>query len=450
MNDGMQDLCEELKFDLVSYSPGPFPGAFAASKGGVLDEVKSIFERHRHRPERRRHTVYVRLPCDSIITEISVRLPPETAASINDVLNADFSFYVGGSQKDSNIRRLGELYHETSPLSCSWLFQYRDISSTILEKTESLIPSNALVIESDICGHSFDSGSMILELRGTAAPDIVKKFNRVRAENSQLQAHKMTLKYLRSNGYVDAYRALLSSSDGRKLEASIVTRLFEELVTEGNYQSVEKLLQDPEFSEVLVQKTPIGAWRRIKMKKVTDSWPAPRGGHQMVTYNSKLYLHGGWTGTSELGDFWQYDFLSEQWKMVTNDAQVQDGPSPRCCHKMAIDRTSGTIFFLGRYVDNIGQQKKRIPNDFYKYEINSNKWALISEDVEKEGGPPLIYDHQMLFSEKTGDLVCFGGRVLQRTTRIEDFSLDDFQPTSPIRSNYGNFYKWVWPCGSIP
>ena len=94
----------------------------------------------------------------------------------------------------------------------------------------------------------------------------------------------MTLKYLRSNGYVDAYRALLSNLDRRKLEADIVTRLYEELVTEGNYRSVEEILQDPEFREVLVQKIPTGAWRRIKMKKVTDSWPPPRGGHQMVTY----------------------------------------------------------------------------------------------------------------------------------------------------------------------
>jgi hypothetical protein len=49
----------------------------------------------------------------------------------------------------------------------------------------------------------------------------------------------------------------------------------------------------------------------------------------------------------------------------------------------------------------------------------------------------------MVFSEKTGELLCFGGRVLQRTTRIEDFSLDELQTQSPIRSNYGNFYKWV-------
>ena len=123
-----------------------------------MDEVKSIFERHKHRPERRRHTVYVRLPAHSLITQISVRLPPESAASVNDVANADFSFFVTGDS--SNIRRLPELYHETSPLSCSWLFRYTDGSP---DEESSLIPCDALVIESDVCGHSFDSGSMILE-----------------------------------------------------------------------------------------------------------------------------------------------------------------------------------------------------------------------------------------------------------------------------------------------
>jgi len=123
-----------------------------------LNEVKSIFERHRHRPHRRRHTVYLRLPDLSLVSKISVRIPAESAASINDVVNADFSFFV--TSESSNVRRLSELYHETSPLSCSWIFRYTDASS--LEESKH-IPCDALVIESDICGHSFDNGSMILE-----------------------------------------------------------------------------------------------------------------------------------------------------------------------------------------------------------------------------------------------------------------------------------------------
>ena len=35
MNYGMEDFFEELKFDLVSYSSGPFRGAYAASKGST-------------------------------------------------------------------------------------------------------------------------------------------------------------------------------------------------------------------------------------------------------------------------------------------------------------------------------------------------------------------------------------------------------------------------------
>lgn len=159
--------------------------------------------------------------------------------------------------------------------------------------------------------------------------------------------------------------------------------------------------------------------------------------------SNKLYLHGGWTGNAEMGDFWEYEIETNQWKLLSINTSEQNGPSPRCCHKLVVDSTTGTIYILGRYVDHIGKRKSRIPNDFYKYEIRLNKWTTISEDVEKEGGPPLTYDHQMVFSEKTGELLCFGGRVLQRTTRIEDFSLDELQPQSPIRSNYGSFYKWV-------
>jgi len=37
MNYGMKDFFEELTFDLVSYSSGPFPGAYAASKGSTSE-----------------------------------------------------------------------------------------------------------------------------------------------------------------------------------------------------------------------------------------------------------------------------------------------------------------------------------------------------------------------------------------------------------------------------
>lgn len=93
----------------------------------------------------------------------------------------------------------------------------------------------------------------------------------------------MTLKYLRSKGHVDAYRALLSSSGG-KLEVDIVTRLYEEFVTNGNYREAEEIVEMSEFRRVLSQKTPEGSWTRLKMRTVTDSWPPPRGGHQMITY----------------------------------------------------------------------------------------------------------------------------------------------------------------------
>ena len=95
------------------------------------------------------------------MSQISVRIPPESAASINEVLNSDFSFFV--TSESTTVRRLPELYHETSPLSCSWVFRYTDESETSSDEESKLIPCDALVIESDICGHSFDNGSMILE-----------------------------------------------------------------------------------------------------------------------------------------------------------------------------------------------------------------------------------------------------------------------------------------------
>ena len=48
------------------------------------------------------------------------------------------------------------------------------------------------------------------------------------------------------------------------------------------------------------------------------------------------------------------------------------------------------------------------------YDIDTHKWTLICDDTGSEGGPKLIFDHQMCMDTDTSTIFVFGGRILAR------------------------------------
>lgn len=73
----------------------------------------------------------------------------------------------------------------------------------------------------------------------------------------------------------------------------------------------------------------------------------------------------------------------------------QNGPSARSCHKMCIDSQRRQIYTLGRYLDSSVRNSKSLKSDFYRYDIEANTWTLLSEDTSSDGGPKLVFDHQV-------------------------------------------------------
>lgn len=73
----------------------------------------------------------------------------------------------------------------------------------------------------------------------------------------------------------------------------------------------------------------------------------------------------------------------------------QNGPSARSCHKMCIDIQRRQIYTLGRYLDSSVRNSKSLKSDFYRYDIDTNTWMLLSEDTAADGGPKLVFDHQV-------------------------------------------------------
>lgn len=133
-----------------------------------------------------------------------------------------------------------------------------------------------------------------------------------------------------------------------------------------------------------------------------------------------VYLFGGWDGTQDLADFWAYSVQENQWACISRDTEKevrsilptqaalsvaavlvrmlstnQNGPSARSCHKMCIDSHRRQIYTLGRYLDSSVRNSKSLKSDFYRYDINANTWTLLSEDTSADGGPKLVFDHQV-------------------------------------------------------
>lgn len=117
----------------------------------------------------------------------------------------------------------------------------------------------------------------------------------------------------------------------------------------------------------------------------------------------------------DLSDLWSYHIPSHEWTCISRDTHVEGGPSARSCHKMCLDPERRQIFTLGRYLDSSLRVTENLKSDFYMYDMENNKWTLVTEDTASLGGPRLIFDHQMVMDVESRIIYVFGGRVLTQS-----------------------------------
>ena len=63
-----------------------------------------------------------------------------------------------------------------------------------------------------------------------------------------------------------------------------------------------------------------------------------------------------------------------------------------------------------------------LDNDFFRYDIINNKWIRISSNTFSEGGPELIYDHQMVLDAEGQVLYVYGGKTIDPDTSQMKYS----------------------------
>ncbi|KAJ6628992.1 Muskelin [Pseudolycoriella hygida] len=206
-----------------------------------------------------------------------------------------------------------------------------------------------------------------------------------------------------------------------------MSELHETLVENGNFAKTEEYVE--QFaSDGLIDctKQPYKAtWSVQDQLRNPGMKPDMRVGHQLVldSNENRIYLFGGWDGFCDLSDLWYYDIKLNQWTLIHERAELNNGPCPRSCHKMIFDPAKSQIFTLGRYVDNVTRTNFNITSDFYLYNVRTNSWLLISKDTSQVGGPFPLLDHQMCIDVAENTIYVFGGRILTQRN-IQDLSKD--------------------------
>ncbi|KAI9007518.1 Muskelin N-terminus-domain-containing protein [Phycomyces nitens] len=276
-------------------------------------------------------------------------------------------------------------------------------------------------------GEKFNYSIWYIELCGVTDKTTIQKVVEDYQKLKEIETMRLCLKHFRQRNMMDIFHSLQART-GVKLEEPLLTHLHQVLVTEGDYEASENILNDTYkqglFDGYANNTKYVPSWRRIYPSSDSSNAPGPRGGHQMCIdiECSKVYLLGGWDGKQDLGDFWCFDIQKEKWTLLSPNTCHNGGPSPRSCHKICFDPISRLIFVLGRYIEPQGSITVDHESDFYCYDIDKKKWTLISADTAAEGGPQLILDHEMCIDSSSNSIYVFGGRVASGGPTIHSYS----------------------------
>jgi N-acetylneuraminic acid mutarotase len=115
----------------------------------------------------------------------------------------------------------------------------------------------------------------------------------------------------------------------------------------------------------------------------SDTEPSPRSLHASATYNSKMFIFGGYNGTSRLDDFYCFDFIQQTWTCIIGSGSGAP-PSPR-------DRHCAVVYKDGFYVFGGFDGHARV-NDLHRYDISSGQWRLILPSFT-DGVPTARHSH---------------------------------------------------------
>lgn len=293
-------------------------------------------------------------------------------------------------------------------------------------------------------GSNFNFSIWYLRLAGIADDAFVERAKVGFASAKQLEGVRLCMKFLRKSRYFRSLEALKAESRLAVEEERLVQ--LQQLLCGGGdrFQGTDALfgaihsfvsrLPDETFAAYIEgtckyrpqwsRIDPAATSRTIDSDASTVLRPSRRGGHQMCIDATKqhIYLFGGWDGAQDLSDFWLFDVAANSWRLLAADTRDVGGPSPRSCHKMVFDAKRRIVYVLGKYVDTDSRLNGSFCCDFFGFDVDLGKWFKISDDTKNEGGPSLLYDHQMLVNTCNDCLVVFGGKSIEASVAELEYS----------------------------
>jgi hypothetical protein len=300
-------------------------------------------------------------------------------------------------------------------------------------------------------------------LAGVADETYVENVRAAYDEFREAAVMRYVLKHLRQRRLLTPYQEILSRTN-IQLEHPLVTQFHQELVLQGSWAKSEQQLQHMAtaglFDTLAHTYPPHAVWTRLMGADADGDLPPARGGHSMCVdpVNEVIYIFGGWSGAASLDDFWAYSVREDKWKVLSHSTtNEQNAPGARSCHKMVFDTKTGCIYLLGRLTDedemSVSQaarspsHRESVPSsfppgapqqapdrehtsklpcsEFYRYHTRgllAGKWDFLSIDTASSGGPPLIFDHQMVMDSDAQILYISGGRIVDGESNSVKYS----------------------------
>ncbi|KAI0030784.1 Muskelin N-terminus-domain-containing protein [Vararia minispora EC-137] len=355
----------------------------------------------------------------------------------------EFKIYAGLNANEMTEILHDSLKNDSSPET----FSLRYTKSTGVHFPSRFVKIVPLTVHGDTRYHISIWHVSLAGIKDEAIVESVTlKFNNYR----ETAALRHILKHLRARRLLSPYRSLLAMSDVQ-IEHPLVTRLYESLVSDGDWAEAEKVIHIAAeaglFDTFLQASQTRAVWKRLSGADADGDYPSRRGGHAMCIDEDTgvIYLFGGWDGQNSLDDFWVYTIADDRWQRISEHAAANNGgPGPRSCHRMAFDSKTGYIYLLGRLSDSDGDSEdvadpsgehtrqsssdtanQEYPAEFYRYHTQGSiagSWELLSGDTASAGGPPLIFDHQMAMDSAAQVLYVSGGRVCDGSSGAVKYS----------------------------
>ncbi|KAI8457363.1 hypothetical protein BY996DRAFT_6430530 [Phakopsora pachyrhizi] len=282
-------------------------------------------------------------------------------------------------------------------------------------------------------------------------------------------ALRLCLKHLRRAGHMEAFQALIRTASNPQQSPTLIPPTSGLLLPHRSAYNTNGWANEAE--QIVLQASSDGLfddWARAQPPTLTclqfgsqsekcPEVPCPRGGHQMCidSRRRKIWLFGGFDGLTDLADLWSpanpknatgYQKTNEtaqsRWELISRDVKKEKGPINRSCHKMVLDELTGDLYILGRYSERSRAYASKLDHTANDSALKAMKdgqvglWECISCDTEAsfsaDGGPKLIFDHQMVLDSESRKIYVFGGKIIQ-----------SFQVFSgPISNQYSGLFEY--------